>query len=397
MEDATDLEALVVEIIKRDSVNIPPYPAVAMRLQRLVGGEDYGMDDIQRVIGGDPVLAATILRYANSAAFRGVTPASTLDSAITRIGTNEVCKIALATSVGAHAIVTGCLSSLRRRYWRLSMTSAMLCRALAYWRKTNSEEAFICGLLHDFGQVVATACFEEVIARTRDARVLPESVWAACVDRFHVELGLVIAARWNLPPLIFGVISAHHSPESNREHRSMIDLVNSCDALAAHLDTDPSPSAETLSTLGALRAGEPDYMMTVIPKIATAVASLDETTPGKDTGLFRVGSRVLAPQSVLAGPTKQVTLPMQILRSTGNITYETTYLAKDGLGFTGSTKLRENSMVRVRVDLPRGPIEVWSVIALCTSEGNSQRMEAKLFAAEPQILAAWLGYYGSLV
>ena len=174
MEDAKDLETLVVDLIKRDNVNIPPYPVVAMRLQRLVGEEDFGMGDLQRVIGGDPVLAATVLRYANSAAFRGVTPTSTLESAITRIGANEVCKIAIATSIGAHAIVTGCLSSLRRRYWRIAMTSAMLCRALAYWRKSNPEEAFICGLLHDFGQVVATACFEEVIARTRDARVLPE-------------------------------------------------------------------------------------------------------------------------------------------------------------------------------------------------------------------------------
>ena len=126
MEDAKDLEALVVDLIKRDNVNIPPYPVVAMRLQRLVGEEDFGMGDLQRVIGGDPVLAATILRYANSAAFRGVTPTSTLEAAITRIGANEVCKIAIATSIGAHAIVTGCLSSLRRRYWRIAMTCAML-------------------------------------------------------------------------------------------------------------------------------------------------------------------------------------------------------------------------------------------------------------------------------
>ena len=31
MEDAKDLEALVVDLSKRDNVNIPPYPAVAMR------------------------------------------------------------------------------------------------------------------------------------------------------------------------------------------------------------------------------------------------------------------------------------------------------------------------------------------------------------------------------
>jgi len=397
MEDAKDLEALVVDLIKRDNVNIPPYPVVAMRLQRLVGEENYGMGDLQRVIGGDPVLAATILRYANSAAFRGVTPTSTLESAVTRIGANEVCKIAIATSIGAHAIVTGCLSSLRRRYWRVSMTSAMLCRALAYWRKSNPEEAFICGLLHDFGQVVATACFEEVIARTRDARVLPESAWAACVERFHVELGLVTAARWNLPPMVIGVISSHHNPESDRDHRSMIDIINACDAIAYLLDAETSPTTESLTALRVLLPGEPEYIMSVLPKIATAVASLDETTPGKDTGIFRVGSRVLTPHSVLSEPTKQATYKLQVLRSTGNADYETLYFAKDGVGFTGASKLRENSMVRLRVDSPKNPIEVLGVIAHCATEGNTHRMEAKLFAAEQNILKAWLGFYASLV
>jgi HD-like signal output (HDOD) protein len=397
MEDAKDLETLVVDLIKRDNVNIPPYPVVAMRLQRLLGEDDYSMGDLQRVIGGDPIMAATILRYANSAAFRGVTPASTLEAAITRIGANEVSKIALATTIGAHAIVTGCLSQLRRHYWRIGMTSAMLCRALAYWRKQNPEEAFICGLLHDFGQVVATACFEEVITRTRDARILPEEMWESCVDRFHVELGLVTAARWNLPPLICGVIMAHHAPESDPDHRSMIEIVNICDAIAALLDKDPSPTEESLTALNLLRAGEPQYVLSVIPKVAMAVASLDETTPGKDTGIFRVASRVLAPHSALTEPTKQASFPMQILRSTGNATYETLYFTKDGVGFIGANKLRENSMIRVRVDTPKGPIEVLGVVVLCTPEGNAQRMEAKLFAADPQLLKTWLGFYGSLV
>lgn len=397
MEEAKDLEALVVDLIKRDNVNIPPYPVVAMRLQRLVDSDDFGVGDLQRVIGGDPVLAATILRYANSAAFRGVTPASTLDAAVTRIGSKEVCKIALATSIGAHAMVTGCLSTLRRRYWRVSMTCAMLCRALSYLRKRSPEEAFICGLLHDFGQVVATACFEEVITRTRDARVLPESTWAMCVDRFHVELGMVTAARWNLPPMICGVISSHHNPESNREQRGMIDIVNACDAIAAMLDENPTPTAEHLAALGVLLTSEIDPMLTVIPKVAVEVASLDETTPGKDTGIFRVSSRVLAPHSALSEPTKPASLKMLIIRSTGNTPYETLYFSKDGVGFIGQSKLRENSMVRIRVESPGGNIEVLAVVVLCALEGSQHRMEAKLFATDTQTARAWISFFGSLV
>jgi putative nucleotidyltransferase with HDIG domain len=326
-----------------------------------------------------------------------VTPTSTLETAVTRIGANEVCKIALATSIGAHAIVTGCLSTLRRRYWRLSMTSALISRALAYPRKADAEEAFICGLLHDFGQIVATASFEEVVARSRDTRVLPEAAWEASVDRFHVELGLVTAARWNLPPVIIAVISAHHNPAFGASHADLIDLILTGDAIAAHLEKEPSPSIESLSTVSNLRAGEAQYLLPLIPGIATAVASLDETTPGKDTGMFRIGTRVQAPATSLQGPSKPVALKLNLLRSNGNTVYDTLYLAKDGVGFSGTNKLRENSMVRIRIDIPSSPIEVWAVISLCVAEGAQQRMEAKLFAADPAVLKAWLNYHASLL
>jgi len=152
-----------------------------------------------------------------------------------------------------------------------------------------------------------------------------------------------------------------------------------------------------LAGLRVLLPGEPEYVMSVLPKIATAVASLDETTPGKDTGIFRVGSRVLAPHSMLSEPTKQANYKLQVLRSTGNADYESLYFARDGVGFTGASKLRENSMVRLRVDAPKGPIEVLGVIVHCATEGSTHRMEAKLFAAEQMVLKTWLGFYASLV
>ena len=54
-------------------------------------------------------------------------------------------------------------------------------------------------------------------------------------------------------------------------------------------------------------------------------------------------------------------------------------------------------MVRLRVDSPKGPIEILGVIVHCTTEGGVHRMEAKLFAAEQNVLRTWLGFYASLV
>jgi hypothetical protein len=63
----------------------------------------------------------------------------------------------------------------------------------------------------------------------------------------------------------------------------------------------------------------------------------------------------------------------------------------------GTSKLRENSMVRIRVDTPKCPIEILGVITLCATEGATHRMEAKLFAADQNTLRAWLGFFASLV
>lgn len=394
MDQARDLEAQVIDLIKSDRIIVPPYPVVAMRLQQLVSSDDYGIKDLQRIIGGDPILAATVLRYANSAAFAGLNQAATLDSALGRIGAKEVCNIALATSIGANAIVAGSLSRLRRQYWRLSLMSAMLCRSLAHWRKQNPDEAFICGLLHDFGQIVATACLEEILSRANDNRILPESAWTACVDRFHVELGLVTAARWNLPPLIVGVIMAHHDPASDPAHLGMLDVVNTCDAIASRLHENASPTG--LAELGLLSEGELAHLVTDIPRMALEIAALDEATPGRDTGLFRVPSCLPPPASILTGPTKPAALRMHVLRSSGSTSYDTAYLAKDGVGFVGASKLRENSMVRFRVEAPQGPIDALGTVAVCGSKGAEHRMEAKLFAADARVLQAWQRCYSAL-
>jgi len=176
----------------------------------------------------------------------------------------------------------------------------------------------------------------------------------------------------------------------------MLHIVNTCDAIAEMLDRESSPTAETLDKLGGLLAGESAYMVSILPKIAEAVASLDDITPGKDTGIFHVGNRVLSAPTCLSEPTKSATIRLQILRSTGNAEYETDYFARDGVAFSGPSKLRENSMIRMRIETAKGAIDAIGVVARCSTEGTRHRMEAKLFAADQNTERAWLSFYSSL-
>ena len=74
---------------------VPAYPAVAARIQELVG-QRADLAEIARAVGADSALAADVLRCANSAMYRRAQPAETLTQAVTHVGAHQVLRLALA-------------------------------------------------------------------------------------------------------------------------------------------------------------------------------------------------------------------------------------------------------------------------------------------------------------
>lgn len=393
MSGGVDLEPLVVDLITRDAVRVPPYPAVAMRLSKLVSGGRYGIPDLVKIVGEDQVLAATLLRCANSAAYRGVDPVNTLLAAITRIGAAEVCRMAVSIGMGAPAYEPGVLAELRRKTWREAVLGALCCRHLALRRGVDAEEAFVCGLLHDFGRMVTIACFEEILTRTQDLRVLPEDEWLASVDRFHVELGMVTAARWNLTPLVCAVIASHHRLELAGQFRTMVEIVAAADAIVDLLHKSPRLSVIELGALP-LRPGEADFLMMVVPQLPAFIAALDDAAPSTTGEHPTVRSQVQKVDSALPGR-RPASFPVGMIRAGASVPFQATYIAASGLGMIGATKVKENNVVRLRLEAPAGPLEVWANVVLCVPEGSHHRVEAKLFAPDRPTQEAWDRLYAS--
>jgi HD-like signal output (HDOD) protein len=390
---AVDLEPLVIDLITRDAVRVPPYPAAAMRLQKLVSGGEYGVSDLARVAGEDPALAATLLRCANSAHYRGVNQVSSIQEAIARIGASEVCRIALAISVGTHVTNTGALAELRGRTWRQSLMSALICQQLGERRKLKADEAFICGLLHDFGRLVAIACFEQLMAAQQDDRVLPEQDWEASVDRFHVELGLVTAVRWNLSPLIAAVISSHHRPELGGIYRAMVDVVTVSDSVIALLENKPRVTSADLVAVPAVTPDEMTLIINLIPQLPSFVATMDEVSARVETA---APSQVTKPPTLLEGTSKRAAFDVSLIRSSGNVPCTGTYMTPIGLAFEGPTKIRENNLVRLKIEGAGLSLEIWANVLLCQGEGNGFRIEAKAFGLDRATQTSWDRFYASL-
>src|SRR5512138_3126565 len=204
-----DLDGAIVDLVAREAVAVPPFPAVASRVERLVAEGDWRVEELVRLVSADPALAGAALRAANARRGRGTEVVSIAEAA-ERLGPHRLASVALGAIREAGRSAPGPLASLRRQVWRDAVSSAILSRELALTRGLPPDEAYACGLLQDAGRLLGIALLERIARGAREGRAMPARWWEAVIERYHVRLGLALADRWRLPRAIRQCIERHH-------------------------------------------------------------------------------------------------------------------------------------------------------------------------------------------
>lgn len=290
-----DIEAAITELVKGKRVQVPPFPAAAIELSKLVAAADFELAQLVRVVKGDPTLAAAVLGRANAAAYLRAEPVTDLGKAVQRLGARELRALALAAGLVGCAAAPGPLATLRRRAWLEALCSARVCEVLA--PEPEKETAFVAGLLHDFGRLLTIACLEGVLGRDPSANVRTEEGWWALVERFHLELGLVLAAQWGLPQELERVIAGHHEVDLGGD--PLLERVALSDEVVRLLDARLGLTPEELGTVGGLSGEQCAHLAAAIEELPAFVASFE--FPGGADGPSRVAAPG-APVAALAGP-----------------------------------------------------------------------------------------------
>jgi HD-like signal output (HDOD) protein len=204
------LENLLIGYFDGHDLTMPPMPVVAERVLRKLQDRDWTSASLATQIAEDQVIAAAVLRAANSPLYRGVNKVASLQEAVGRLGANAIRTLMMHQSL--HAVTFQARGHNRRladMLWRRSLASAHIMQGLAKLVRVDPQKAFLIGLLHDLGNVVVLR-----IARTEEALTR----WAVDAETFeylcfecHQEFGELVADAWNLPSYLKGLISNHHS------------------------------------------------------------------------------------------------------------------------------------------------------------------------------------------
>ena len=235
-----------IELILHQLDSLPTLPAVAARLLQLTARTDTQAEDVVRLIESDPSLASRLIALATHAG-RGVRrETATVKKVVVLLGFEAVRNAVLSIKVFETLVGRPGSSQAgifdREGFWKHSLAVACAARMLIKHidHEVDSEEAFICGLLHDMGKVALDAVlpksFARVVQLTESSMGNISDLEQRILGIDHNVAGKRLAEKWSLPEAIKEVVWLHHQqvgslPEAVK-HRSIVQTVHLADVLA---------------------------------------------------------------------------------------------------------------------------------------------------------------------
>ncbi len=264
MRTGPSLVELVAQRILSGEARLPVFHATAARIQQEISKEDPDPRRIEQLVGSDQALTAEVLRFSNSAFYKGLNQVTTVRSAIVRLGVNEVANIVMTvTHENQFRSPNPLVHGLMRKLWRHALGTAIAAHWLARTCGLPAlvHEAFFAGLLHDVGKLFVLTVVEELPRTAPQAAALSPALLEEAMDRLHAAEGYRLMQHWDLPEVYAGVVRDHHRPAAEGDP-ALLQLVRLADRVCnkAGLGLAPPPpeAPGTTPEARALRVSEID-------------------------------------------------------------------------------------------------------------------------------------------
>jgi putative nucleotidyltransferase with HDIG domain len=234
------MTASVDETLRARVKNLDAMPAMPAILGPLLQclelpAEQVEIEKLTELISRDKSIAAQCLRMANSALFSRRNPVETIRGAVVSLGVRRLHDI-LWTSFLLRMAPKSNWPLSSTAFWEHSFGCALVSQELAKkigW--SDPEKVYLCGLLHDIGELVNSTLLPEEFRNTAEFAVRQNISLFEAEKQFlgftHCESGKLLAEHWGLPSDIHNVIEFHHTPELATGSQALVAIVNLSDLL----------------------------------------------------------------------------------------------------------------------------------------------------------------------
>jgi len=209
----TTQNTVVVETVMRDLSRLRPLPSVVMQVIQLLANPQVDINRVGQMLAADQVIAAQILRQANSAYYGGRAPCATVADGIVRVGIRQVKSVLYGAA--ANQMLSAHLQMKNDLFRHSQVVAAVARRLAALLHRADPEEAFTAGLLHDIGKLLLERharphyhAMAEMIQQGYSLIYVEEKF----LGTDHATIGGLIAERWQFPRVLVEAIRYHHAP-----------------------------------------------------------------------------------------------------------------------------------------------------------------------------------------
>ncbi len=219
--------------------DLPSWPEIVIQIRRALEDEDCCIEHVERLVGSEPVLAARILKMANSALISRGEPVRDLRSAVNRLGFDMVRSVAISLAIEQifHGETAKAVKPYLAELWLHSTKVAALAYLLAKRDpRINADEAFLAGLVHDIGKLY-------VLMRAQNDPVLfdCEDSLQDIMDAWHTSIGRAIVESWGFSEDLAQAVSDHELYDLEGGGKpTLTDVVSVANLLANNENGEPS-------------------------------------------------------------------------------------------------------------------------------------------------------------
>jgi len=241
-----------IESLLNDLGEIPTLPSIATTIMEKTLDTKVNARQIAQMVEKDQALSIKVLKVANSPFYRRIKEISTIRGAVVLLGFNVLKSIVLSISVINLFNEKDKRALDFYKFWQHSIACAVCAKAIANKVfPASAEDAFIAGLLHDLGKVVADQLicdkgeYSEVLEVMNRANSNIIQVEKKIMGIDHATLGRFLMEKWNLPSHLCRTIGYHHNLgeiEGDDVTIKLCSIIHVADIVTNHLGLGLSQS-----------------------------------------------------------------------------------------------------------------------------------------------------------
>jgi len=199
------------------SDQITPLPSLFKQINKAVEDPESSLLDIARLISGDSVLSARLLKLANSSFFGFPSQIETITHAVTVIGMRQIRDLVLAVMITSRFKNVPPELIDMKAFWFHSIACGLAARVIATYRhETNVERFYVMGMFHDLGRLVLLMNFadpvKDIALRVKEKKASFHQLEREVIGCNHAEVGGALLKKWKLPESLSEPIACQHDP-----------------------------------------------------------------------------------------------------------------------------------------------------------------------------------------